>query len=73
MTTLEIRDKLTRYQSQLSSLQRDEKSLLEELKSLGVNSLEEAKAYMEKLSKEDITKLESEVKELEVELQKWLA
>jgi hypothetical protein len=72
MTTTEIRDKLTKFQSTLTMLQREEKGLLDELKSLGLNSIDEAKAYLEKLTEVDIRNLEVDAKNLEVELQKWM-
>ena len=72
MNNSEIKNKLVQFQNTLSLLQREEKNLLEELKTLGINSIEEAKVFLERLTTEDVSKLEKEVTELEAELQKWL-
>lgn len=72
MNISEIKQKLTQFQSTLTLLQKEERMLIDELKTLGINSVEEAKSYLAKLTDNDISTLEQEVTTLEKELAKWL-
>ena len=73
MNTSEIKQKISSFQGTLALLQKEEKSILEELKLLGINSVEEAQEYVSKISDEDISKLELEIVEVEKEITKWMS